>query len=215
MLDLMLRSANSFSDYAIAVNSAAAGFQDLDKEYVPEIDVVKACTYIEQMAIRQRGDALIYCAALNMLNTYVKQRGSLIGYMFKRDLDYLLSIVINADIEGMLFDLQVEKGATLLVVQVDCVQFSFHNIAHPEKIRRLSLKSDKFAHLDWDGIRKQKCAVSLFQWAIQNPFEVSNRTYRGKVLTDRVERAANNYLDGRSNFSELVKYARSERRERR
>ena len=124
----------------------------------------------------------------------------------------MLSIVINADIDGVLFDLQNEKGATLLVVQVACVQFSFHNISHPEKIKRLSEKSNKFEHLEWDGIRKQKCAASLFEWATQNPFEVTNRTYRGKSLIDRVDRAMTNYLNGRSSFADLVKYAKSDHR---
>jgi len=199
---------NTFHDYAEDLNKVAISMQEGEKEVVSDLTVIKACTYIEQMSIKQMGDALIYCAALNLCNTYVKQPNSNIGYKFKKDLDYLLSIVVNADLPGVMFDLQRSNGATLLVVQVDCVQFSFHNVPSPYKLQRLSRTSDKFVQLEWDGIRKQKCAETLFNFAIQCPYETTNLTFRGKPLITRVNKAMDNYLSGKSQFKDLVKYAK-------
>ena len=196
----------SIDDYARKMNEVIISKQDGEKEIVSEIDIVKACTYLDNMALRSRGDMLLYCASLNLCNTYVKQPDSKIGYLFKNELGFLLAIAINTDIEGVFFDIQEDKGS-LLVVQIANIQFSFHNVSR-YKLGKITRKPSLLKSIEWDGVRKQKCANTVFYLAEANPFEITGKTFRGKSLADKVERTVETYLDGKRSFSDIVKFSR-------
>ena len=56
----------SFLDYTDLVNRTAIALQE-NKEYISHVEAATAAAYIRDIAIKEPGDALIYCAALNLL----------------------------------------------------------------------------------------------------------------------------------------------------
>lgn len=96
---------------------------------------------------------------------------------------------------------------SLLVVQIESIQFSFHGIKAARLRKLLMEKPELCKHLEWDGIRKQKCANTVFSLAETSP-DQTKLTYRGKPLTERVQRDINNFTSGKSRFEDIVKFTR-------
>ena len=199
-------NAQCFDEYTARMNEILISKQEDEKELVSDTDIVKACAYIDNMKLESRGDMLLYCASLNLCNTYIKQPDSKIGYSFKKELGYLLAIAINSEIDGVSFDIQEDKGL-LLVVQIASIQFSFHNVSK-YLLEKISRNRFLLKHIEWDGVRKQRCAISTFMLAENNQFEVTGRTYRGKSLAAKVERTLETFNDGRRSFADIVKFTR-------
>ena len=160
-------------------------YQSLQREIVSDDEAVKALTYIEWLDISRIEDCFLFCAALNLCNTYVKQPGREIDYSFKAKLPRLLKEVADKKIEGILFDYQKDKNTSLLVVQIGKVQFSFHGVQPDEILEILDSHNELRSQIEWDGIRKQMCAVSVFDIAEQNVREPQSIT--GGNITDRYE----------------------------
>ena len=152
------------------------------------------------MKVEDAGDALLYCASLNLLNTYVKQKDSKIGYVFKNDIHYMLSVLLNLDIQDVYIDCQSQTS--LLVVQIFSIQFSFHFIKKNKELDELS-NTYHCRELPWDGIRKQKCALTLFDLARKNKLRTCGITYRGKPLESKIARMLMLYHEGKATFDNL------------
>ncbi len=195
---------NNFVDYTGYLNKVAMSLQE-NKESIDHIAAATAAAYIRDMAIKQGGDALIYCAALNLLNTYVKQKDSQIDYRFKNKLGYYLSVIEALDIENVAFDVQGEKGSNLVVTQIGLVQFSFHNVNIYET-RKKKHTGTQLQKIEWDGVRKQQCANTIFELATQNNIDVSGITFRNKNLITRVEKTVDNYKRGIISIKEILGY---------
>ena len=189
------------------MNAKIQILQEQEKEQITEITVIKACSYINNIALSQKGDFLLFVSALNLCNTYVKQKNSKIGYSFKNDLEYLLCVVVNETTTGVFFDLQQDRGMSLLVVQIDSIQFSFHGIKAGRLRKLLMEKPELCKSLEWDGIRKQQCANTVFELAELSPCQ-TGLTFRGKSLSERVQRDIQNYNSGKSKCEEIVKFRR-------
>ena len=159
--------------------------QNLQKEIVSDDEAVRALSYIEWLDIFRIEDCFLFCAALNLCNTYVKQQGRKIDYSFKLKLPRLLKAVVNKGIDGILFDFQKDKRASLLIVQIGKVQFSFHNVQSDEILEILDKHKELKSQIEWDGIRKQMCAVSVFDIAEKNTRAPQSIT--GGSITDRYE----------------------------
>ena len=138
----------------------------------------------------------------NVLNTYVKQPNRKIGYALKKELDYLVGVLLNVDIEDVLVDLQKEGKNSLLVVEVAGIQFSFHNV--PVNKDMIQFSRSKAEKLEWDGVRKQMCANSIFESAKKNKTRCSNSTFRGKNLEEKVNVMFRKYKEGKVDFQTLV-----------
>ena len=82
----------NFLEYTKKLNKLAIEHQE-EQEIIDEEDVVKAITYINNMLIEDIGDCLIFLAALNLCNAYVKQNNSKITYTFKKCIEYILDIL--------------------------------------------------------------------------------------------------------------------------
>ena len=54
------------------------------------------------------------------------------------------------------------------------------------------------------GIKKQKCAKSIFNSAINNTLRTTNKTFRGKNLTDKVEKTLENYHENKLKIKDLL-----------
>lgn len=159
--------------------------QNLQKEIVSDDEAVRALCYIEWLDISRIEDCFLFCAALNLCNTYVKQQGRKIDYSFKLKLPRLLKAVVNKRIDGILFDFQKDKRTSLLIVQIGKVQFSFHGVRSDEILEILDAHNELKSQITWDGIRKQMCAVSVFDIAEQDVREAQSIT--GESITARYE----------------------------
>lgn len=201
-MSILLQENISFDEFTGTINRTVSQKSEEPKEIISHEEAATAAAYIRDMAINEPGDALIYCAALNLLNTYVKQKDAQIGYKFKTKLGYYLDIIIAVNIENVRIDIQMEKRASLILTQIGKIQFSFHNVK--VNSRRLKKSNAYQPKLEWDGIRKQQCASTVFQMAIQNEIKTSNKTYRGKNLREKVEKTVSNYKKGITSIDDIL-----------
>ncbi len=51
----------------------------------------------------------------------------------------------------------------MVIIQIEEVQFSFHQIRVSDEALNLKLNSDVVKNLVFDGIRKQMCAATIFE----------------------------------------------------
>ena len=193
---------DGLEEYTERINTTCIALQSYDKEEVIHELAFEALTIIKNMKIEDAGDALLYCASLNLLNTYVKQRNSLIGYSFKDEIHYMTSILLNLDLDDVYID--YHDSEVLLVVQIFHIQFSFHYVKKKQEIVDLC-NSRHYMKLEWDGVRKQMCATTLYNEVRKNKIRVCNITYRGKLLEKKIERMLSVYKEGKTNFKELIK----------
>lgn len=187
--------------FCSALNEKCIELQNAEKEHVPELTAVEAYSLIKNIKLNDAGDVLLYCAAMNLLNTYVKQKDSTIGYNFKNELHYLTSILLNVDINDVYIDYQAEAGSVLMIKIYD-IQFSFHDVRRRLEIIKLC-KSEHYLKMEWDGVRKQQCAATLYDMAKTNTFRVDNMTYRGKDLWKKVFRQVEQYKLGNLTIKQL------------
>lgn len=179
------KSAPDFVLLTEKFNEKFLACQSLQKEIVSDDEALKALTCIEWLDISRIEDCFLFCAALNLCNTYVKQPGRKIDYSFKAKLPRLLKAVADRRIDGILFDFQKDKRTSLLVVQIGKVQFSFHGVRSDEILEILDAHNELISQLEWDGIRKQMCAVSVFDIAEKNVHAPQSIT--GGSITERYE----------------------------
>lgn len=186
----------NFINYTKELNELAISKQD-EMEIINDEDVIKAITYINNMIIENTGDCLIFLSALNLCNTYVKQNNSKIGYTFKKCIEYLLDILNYKKINDIYISKNQNNG-TLFIFQIGHIQFSFHD----EK--KVEIHERYMKDLTWDGIKKQKCAKSIFYSAINNEICTTNKTIRGKNLKEKVEKTLENYKLEKLDINELI-----------
>lgn len=158
----------SFEEF---IHQAQKTFQDLqsdEKEVVKEETAVKAFAILKNISYQTTPDFYIGSACVNTLNTYVKQKDSKIGYSFKRELLNLISSLYQHPQPNILIDKQEDKHMTLLVIQFyGQVQFSFHGVQVSQEWEEIARQENaKFGKIQWDGIRKQRCAETVFQNAM-------------------------------------------------
>ena len=89
-----------------------------------------------------------------------------------------------------------------MVVEVAGIQFSFHNV--PVNKDMIQFSRSKAAKLEWDGVRKQMCANSIFESVKKNKTRCSNSTFRGKNLEEKVNVMFRKYKEGKVDFQTLV-----------
>ena len=186
----------NFLEYTRKLNKLAIELQE-EQEIITEEDIVKAITYLNNILIEDTGDCLIFLSALNLCNAYVKQNNSKITYAFKKCIEYILEILNHKYIEDIYISKSKNNG-TLFIFQIGEIQFSFHD----EKSVQINEKYLK--DLSWDGIKKQKCAKSIFNSVINNKLRVTNETFRGNNLQEKVARTLENYNQQKVELSELL-----------
>ena len=98
-----------------------------DKEFIYDELAFKVFTTFNLMSLVNDADYLLYLSCINLLNSYVKQKGAKLGYSFKSNLKYFLKSVINNNIDFIkISDSKDDKG-NLIVINIYDIQFSFHN----------------------------------------------------------------------------------------
>lgn len=151
------------------------------------------------MKLELAGDFLLFLACVNLLNSYVKQDNAKIGYSFKREIDYFLEICLRKN-NKMLKICEENDGdkGNLLIIQLYSIQFSFHSIKY-----RYS-ETELYKDIEWDGIRKQKCALTLYRRCIDNRILRSNITFRGDDLYSKIEQYMDSYRKGYIDFNSRI-----------
>ena len=114
-----------FLEYTKEINQLAIDLQDNEEEIMLE-DIIKAIFYINNMYINDTGDCLIFLAALNLCNAYVKYDRKNIGYSFKKGIQYLIEVLNNRDIKDIYVN-KTNNDGNLYLFQIGEIQFSFHD----------------------------------------------------------------------------------------
>lgn len=185
-----------FLNYTRELNELAKKYQD-SNEIISDDDLIKAIFYLNNMYINDTGDCLIFLASLNLCNAYLKQDKNKISYSFKKGIEYLIQVLNNRDIKDIFVSYTNDNGK-LYIFQIGNIQFSFHD----EKI--IEINEKYLRELSWDGIRKQRCAKVIFDSTIKNKLRVTNNTYRGKKISDKLEKVLDNYKNKKVNIGDLL-----------
>ena len=194
-----MNELEEFKLFCDKLNDKCIKLQDKEKEYISDEDAFSSYVYVKEMKLELEGDFLLFLACLNLLNTYVKQRDAKIGYYFKKEIDYFISICIRKN--NKILKINEEKDGNkgnLIMVQINNIQFSFHSAEYQDK--NIILDDT----IKWDGIRKQKCALTIYNECKNNKLLRSNITYRGANLDMVVERYLNNYRKGHMDFNSKI-----------
>ncbi len=140
------------------------------REQVPTVLCREALAIVKNLKIHTQNDVVLFCAALNLLNTYVKQPGSDIGYSFKAYINHLFVALSKCNIADVKIGMNIKiskKGNAIayIIVQINDVQFSFHQIKMSDAAYNVKNYSGLVHNLEFDGLKKQICAVSVFEMA--------------------------------------------------
>lgn len=181
------------------INEVCKSLQEEEKEKITDLKAFKAYSYIKNMYLEDVGDALLFCASMNLINTYVKQNNSKLGYRFKTEFAYLIGICANVGIQNMKIYLDKKSRNPLLLVQFGNLQFSFHNVPLTKELLELS-NSIVETEFEWDGIRKQQCADTIFDMAERNRERRCFKTFRGKNLEKKINSLVNNFKQDKIGF---------------
>ena len=178
----------------------AKNAQDKPEEYINHEDALKACYYITHIEPKKIGDLLLYCVSLSLMNRYVKQDDSIFhnNYLFKSNGLIRLMEVLPSDnkIEGfeMMFDVDKDKGnSTLLYTSVCGMHFSFHSVS--KHLKEIMPKIYE-ANFEWDEIKKQICASTLFHMVESNDLFFSESGYNTNNIKESAAIIANQYIKG-------------------
>ena len=162
-----------------------------EPEVVSEESFVRARANIDTMFILNEKDAFLFYASLNLLNTYVKQNKNKISYGFKEHVKSAFDSIIMNKIKAEYFYDNQEK---VLIVNIQGVQFSFHNVEPSAKMTFARLFENKLDHKyyqpqQWEGLRLQPVAETLFKYA-NNLEGLSNESLVGNLKEYQDERVA-------------------------
>lgn len=98
------------------------------KEAVGKEDAERALEYAKGMPLSAAGDVLLFCAAANLMNAYVKQGDNkrTFGYRFKSLIPRMLDAVEMGSIAGASACSVRDRSMCVSIVSVCGLQFSFH-----------------------------------------------------------------------------------------
>ncbi|MBU5336155.1 hypothetical protein [Intestinibacter bartlettii] len=191
-----------FKDELFHLKNVVMSLQE-NKEKIDEEDVVSALVILNYIQYNSVADAFLGCAAINLINTYVKQKDSKLNYKFRRHISNVLKGIedINKN-EIIKVYFEGEKKLGMLMIVFWDFQFSFQHEKETEIIRRLQSKKDA----KWDGIRKQLCAKTIFDFSL-NTKSISNMTQNKQDLKSFIQKEVEIYREGGYKFinGQLIK----------
>lgn len=197
----------AFRAYCEELNKKCAEAQSKEKETVSEESAFIATVINRSLAPETAGDFLLIAAALNTLNTYVKQDNNkkTYGYYFKRNAEILAEKLAAANIPEIRLDLQESWGLPFLLADIAGIQCSFHQVPVTGKIAEFGEKHKAYGGnlFEFDGIRKQMCANTLLDGALGNPYLRTDKTIEGANLKDDIDTFLGLYREGKVTLSEI------------
>jgi len=184
-----------FLKFTDELNKEAIRLKNISEDIMEE-DLVMAITYLNNIYIEDIGDVLIFLSALNLCNAYVKNNKSKFSYVFKKGIEYIIDVLNYNQIDNIYINTSKNNG-NLYIFQIGEIQFSFHD----EK--KVLINHKYLKELEWDGVRKQNCAKSIFYHSINNKICVTNMTFRGKNLFEKVSKTLDNYRNGKIGIDDM------------
>ena len=166
---------------------------NIEKEYIDESDCELAKTIVDNLDVDSMRKLFLYCSALNLLNSYAKDSKKP-DYSFKKYIEniveYCVKVVENDDkikdqisfcIQDVRFINKAKNNkqliAGLFIVNLAGIQFSFHHISFSENASRIiseqicpafdKEKTSLYKKQEWEGIKLQRIAPSLIEFAIK------------------------------------------------
>ena len=163
-----------------------------NQEVIDIIDVVKAYAILYHAQVNNTYDIYLFLACINLLNTYVKQNKKAISYSFKSRIFFINELLAHNDFSDVKVNYLFSKKEQLYMFMVFDVQFSFHGIIIEKGIWDMLKKYQ--SQFSWDGIRKQKCAKTVFDTILKkNEITALTRDFRNlfEYLDEIVKRFEN------------------------
>ncbi len=166
-------------------------------ETVTDEDFIRALYYLDNLFINSEIDVLIYLSALNLCNSYAKQQTDHDVYKFKKALATIIDILNDHHLPNIKICMTNNEG-NLFIFKVHNIQFSFHD----EK----KLEIDEYYHedMEWDSIRKQPCAKTLFDKASNNALAIRSITTTGKPISLLANKLVEDYHNKVLTFEEII-----------
>lgn len=183
-----------FKDDLQAFNNRILELQSLETpEFIKESDALAALIVLNFIKYERVPDAFLSVAALNMLNRYVKQPNTRINYKFRLHIINVLKGIEDINQKKSILLGYSPKRNNLLIIQFWNFQFSFQGEKLTDQIHNMLSKNN----LDWDGIRKQPCAKTIFEFALANSWitnkTMANENLRDLIHTEQAELKKGNY----------------------
>lgn len=149
-------------EFIAELNCCAKKMQTLkENEYIKEDLAKYAIKIVREKDVNSFEDVFLKIVSLNLLNTYVKQKDSVIGYGFKSDLIPLIEQASKLNIKNISMFKTNEHGNNVFYITLGCMQFSFHSVSNNLRVPLKYNKEQKF-----DMIRKHLCALTIFNKTI-------------------------------------------------
>lgn len=152
-----------------------------EPEYINDADALSALIVLNFIKYERVPDIFLAIASLNMLNRYVKQPKSRISYQFRIHMINVLKGIEDINQQKSILVGYVPNRNNLLIIQFWDFQFSFQSERMTEQIQNMLSKN----FLDWDGIRKQPCSKTIFEFALKSNW-ISNRTMKDENLRELI-----------------------------
>lgn len=115
--------------------------------------------------IKNEKDCFKFLASVNLLNSYVKKDYAIDeikkSYIFKNIISEVIEDIILNKINGI--DIYYTKE--VVYIRTNGYQFSFHHVKESDIIKNYK-NSIRNVRQDWEGIRLQPIALSIFKEAI-------------------------------------------------
>ena len=152
-------------------------------EQVTRVEALLAVAILEKIRLEKLSDYMLYASSVNLLNRYVKLNKKDLGYRFK---DYLYSLVYTIIInrpENIKMELSNDsnmRGMSLLMIDIMGIHFSFHSVNRNRIIDMANEHDYLFSKIEWDNIRKQQCASTLFKLTFNEESEISRKDRFGE-----------------------------------
>ena len=146
-----------FKDELASFHEEIIRVQGEPVEIVTDVDALGALIVLNFIKYEKVPDAFLAISALNLLNRYVKQKDSRIGYQFRIHLINVLKGIEDIDQrKTILLGYDVSRD-NLLIIQFWNFQFSFKSEKLAEQVKQLLSKKNIY----WDGIKKQPCSKTI------------------------------------------------------
>ena len=135
-----------------------------DKEVVDKDTMLEAKEIVFNSVPRSSYEVLLYCASLNVLNTYVKQEQNDISYYFKKNvIDVLVNTIVGNKFKGVSFYFDKDKGNSICYIKIYDIIFSFHGVGTNEIDQKRYTNNKAYKKISFDNIRKQHVSRTLFE----------------------------------------------------
>ncbi len=172
-----------FKDELIEFSTTVFDFQELDdKEYVDDEHAIAAINVLNFIKYKKVPDIFLGCAAYNLLSVYAKQKDVKISFQFRRHILSLLKGIEDVNQPKAIKIAYHAEEDSLLLIDFWNFQFSYKSQRLNDQVKNLILRND----IIWDGVRKQKCSVTIFNFAINNSW-ISNETMADANLKELLQ----------------------------